>query len=90
MKRKRTNSKPRITAMHHDGVWHMVGSQYREPQQSPFIHANQVEAGLPCSLSVNFSIDGPRPFWSRQRFALRYWWLIASGKLEYAILSKVK
>jgi hypothetical protein len=49
-----------------------------------------VEAGSPCSLSVQFSVGGPSPFWSRQRLALRYWWLIASGRLEYAVLAKVK
>jgi hypothetical protein len=89
MKRKRTK-KPIIPAFRYDGRWQLTSSIYHQPEPTPFIHTAQVEAGSPCSLSVQFSVGGPAPFWSRQRLALRYWWLIASGRLEYAVLAKVK
>lgn len=79
MKRKRT------TDLH---FRNLSGSVYVAAEQRPFIHEALVERGERMMLSVDFRIDGRRPFWPRLKMAFRYWWLIASGRLEYAILAK--
>ena len=68
----------------------LSGNSYTHPEKSPFIHGALVERGQRMMLSVDFRIDGRHAFLPRLKLAFRYWWLIASGKLEYAILAKVK
>lgn len=39
-------------------------------------------------VSVSFRVNGRHAFWPRLKMAFRYWWWIASGRLQFAILSK--
>lgn len=52
---------------------------------------SRVEIDEGFSFCIHGQITGlKQTLWERIKMAFKYWWLIASGRLEYAVLAKIK
>jgi hypothetical protein len=61
---------------------------WSDPRPEPLITEVSVSRGEPIEACIKFRIDGKQKFWPRLKMAARYFWYIASGKLQWAILAK--
>ncbi len=48
-----------------------------------------IEANMECQIIARFT-SAPVSFLTRLKLAFYYFWMLASGRLEYAVLAKVR
>lgn len=61
---------------------------WAEPKPQPLITEVVIAKNDPVEVRVFFRIDGKQKLWPRLKMAFRYFWYIASGRLQWAILAK--